>query len=449
MNNMWGKALKVFIGTSVLQVSSILNFIVLARLLTSQEFGNLRQLMLLNQVLFTVLFTAVPISLLYFCGMFSQVNEKKEVAYKHLVLIIICGLVCSLGIFTFRSAITDIFANNELFELLGVFFVFPVLYMLYNAVPTFLIALDRTHLIKWYCPAIAFVNTFFVLAAAWFGDFTDVFYTIILSAGFSAGVALLLLSALIKQSQPGVAVDPKRLSYRQIIGYSWFLVAAALISILGSKIDQFVISNKLGIDVFAIYVVGAFQIPIYSIIQSSVNSVMLPQITAHIANNEWNELRLLWRESVNKISLFALPLAAVLTVFSSEFITLVFGEQYRSASTIFLIFSLLAPIKCISFGLIFRASGKPQYDVIGASVFLILSSVFTLVGVSIWGPVGAAVGVVLATLLLACMMSLMVKAHTKGEIGVFDLIPTFFFYRFFGLLSACWIFKAFGEWVLS
>jgi len=216
---------------------------------------------------------------------------------------------------------------------------------------------------------------------------------------------------------------------------------------LGSKIDQFVISNKLGLEVFAIYVVGAFQVPIYSLIQSSVNSVMLPQLTSHIANNEWDKLRQLWRASVDKISLVALPLAAFLTVFSYEFITLFFGEQYGDAAKIFLIFSLLAPIKCISFGLIFRASGKPQYDVIGALVFLGLSTTLTFLGVTLWGELGVALGVVTATLLLALLMSVLVKVHTKGEVGFFDLLPGFFFYRFIGWVSLFFVVKNIIEWI--
>ncbi|WP_394146939.1 oligosaccharide flippase family protein [Shewanella atlantica] len=427
-------------------MSSILNFIVLARLLTSQEFGNLRQLMLLNQIVFAVLFAAIPISLLYFCGRFSEAADKKSVARKHLVLILGCGVLSSFCILIFKSGLSSVYGNPSLYELLRVFFIFPLFYMIYNAVPAFLIALDRTSLIKWYCPLVAFINTAVILLVATFASFSAVLNTLVVTAGISAVIALCLLGWLTRGQQTSSECRDKELTYSDIVGYSWFLVAAALISILGSKIDQFVISNKLGLEVFAIYVVGAFQVPIYSLIQSSVNSVMLPQLTSHIVNNEWGKLRQLWRDSVDKISLVALPLAAFLTVFSFEFITLVFGKQYGAAAQIFLVFSLLAPIKCISFGLIFRASGKPQYDVIGALAFLALSTTLTFAGVTLWGELGVALGVVVATLLLALLMSVLVKVHTKGEVGFFDLLPGFFFYRFIGWVSLFFVVKNIIEW---
>lgn len=447
MNGLWNKALKVFLGTSVLQMSSILNFIVLARLLSSQDFGHLRQLMLLNQILFSVLFAAIPISLLYFCGRFTDKQDKKTVARKHFVLILGCGVVGAIGILIFKNGLSELYGNPALSHLLELFFIFPLFYMIYNSVPTFLVALDKTHLIKWYCPLIAIVNTLVITYVATFASFLVVIWVLIITAGISAVIALLLLAWLTKNPQDDVNFKDTKFTYSDVIGYSWFLVIAAAITILGSKIDQLIISNKLGLEAFAVYSVGAFQIPIYSLIQSSVNSVMLPQLTSHIVNNQWDKLRSLWRESVDKISLVALPLAAVLTVFSYEFITLFFGDKYGDAATIFLIFSLLAPIKCISFGLIFRASGKPQYDLIGAVVFLIISTILTFVGVTYWGEIGVAVGVVMATLLLVLLMTLLIKIYTKGEMGFFDILPGFFFVRFIGWISLFFAFKKVIGWI--
>jgi O-antigen/teichoic acid export membrane protein len=441
MNSLWGKALKIFFGTSVLQVSSILNFIVLARLFSTQEFGDLRQLMLLNQIIFSVVFAAVPISLLFFCAQCNEPDSKGVTARKHLFIMVFCGLLFSIGIYVFKEELAIIYGNSGLSTLLELFFIFPISYMIYNSVPIFLIALDKTSIIKWYCPFIALINTGVVLYVATFSTFSVVFNTIIITAFLSAIIAFVLIYWLTQSYQKDYTSSKKYFTYVDIIGYSWFIAAAALISILGSKIDQFIISNKLGLEVFAIYVVGAFQVPIYSLIQSSINSVMLPQLTSHIVNNDWEAVRQLWRDSVDKISIIALPLAAFLTIFSYEFITFIFGEQYADSARIFLIFSLLAPVKCISFGLIFRASGKPQYDLVGALVFLGLSTTLTFLGVRYWGAFGVAFGIVFATLCLAFLMSVLIKIHTKGEVGFFDLLPSFFFYRFIGWIILFFVIK--------
>jgi O-antigen/teichoic acid export membrane protein len=97
--------------------------------------------------------------------------------------------------------------------------------------------------------------------------------------------------------------------------------------------------------------------------------------------------------------------------------------------------------------LIFRASGKPQYDLIGAVVFLIISTILTFVGVTYWGEIGVAVGVVMATLLLVFLMTLLIKIYTKGEMGFFDILPVFFFVRFIGWISLFFAFKKVIGWI--
>ena len=174
---------------------------------------------------------------------------------------------------------------------------------------------------------------------------------------------------------------------------------------------------------------------------------MLPVLTKNIVENDWDSVRGLWKSSVDKISTICLPISAFLSAFSHQFIVNVFGEKYIGSAIIFTIFTLLAPIKCISFGLVLRASGKPFYDVIGASFYLVVSTVTVYLGITIYGSVGAALGVVLSTLLLALFMTQLVRKETDGQLKFFDLIPYGFFVKYALFLGVAFLCKYIYEYL--
>lgn len=410
-------------GTSVLQMSSIINFILLARLLEPLDFGNLRQLILLNQIVFTIVFAATPTSLLYFCGKASKLEEKHSIALKHLVTLALSLTLVTVLIYFSTDLISAVFNNDNIKNYLTIFSFYPLFYTLYNCVPTFLVAIEKTCHLRWYCPLIAIINSLPLLLSAMYLPFIWVVYTFISCALISSSIGLSLILRLVGKRKK------VELKYKHIIGFSWFLILAATITIIGTKVDQLIISNKLGTNIFAIYAVGAFQIPIFSLIQSSVNSVTLPKFTSLISEKKWHEYKNLWAESIDKIGRVSLPLAALVIIFSHEFITLLFGVEYSQSVPVFLLFSLIAPLKCISLGLYFRASGLPKYDVIGAVVFFIFSVVFSLYG-SQYGMIGVATGMILSLVVFMIFMLTMIYSHSSGNIRFSDVIPPSFILKY-------------------
>jgi O-antigen/teichoic acid export membrane protein len=419
----------MFFGTAVLQLSTILNFIILARVLSLDDFGILRQLMLYNQIVFTFTFSAIPISLLYFCGYCTARNGKMQIARKHIHILILLGVCISFLTLILREKISDLYGNPLLEEYFVIFSVFPLAYLLYNSVPTFLVTLNRTEIIRWYCPLIAFVNTFIVCVSAIFFDFDVFLNTLVFTCCTSAIISLVLLFFITRKI---TSEDNKKtnVSVTDIISYSWFLVLASLLGILGSRVDHFFIANTLGVEVFSMYVIGAFQIPLYNIIQTSVNSVIFGKMCEYYSNRNWQGFRTLWKASLNKIEKICIPFSACITVFSYEFIYILFGEQYEDSYIIFLIFSFLAPIRCISFGFIFRVIGKTYFDVIGSAFLLVTTIAFTYIGVTYYGAVGGAIGAVVSTYLLALLMAVLTSIVTKNEIKISDVIPPSFFYKY-------------------
>ena len=71
--------------------------------------------------------------------------------------------------------------------------------------------------------------------------------------------------------------------------YSWPLLMASSLSIVGLKADHVVVASVLGTLAYAIYSVGAFEIPVFNLLQNSVTSVLIPKITELLKANDFEQ----------------------------------------------------------------------------------------------------------------------------------------------------------------
>ncbi|MDT3336844.1 oligosaccharide flippase family protein [Shewanella sp. SP1S1-7] len=448
MKEFKSNVINVVFGTSIIQLSTIANFIILARILSVDEFGMLRQLLLISQMIFAVIFAAIPVSALYYCSLQKENKCKKHVIVSHTKVCLSIGLLSSILIFLFKDTIALAFGGEYLSYYLISFSIYPLFHILYNFVPTALIALEEVRLIKWYCPIIAVINTVVVAVTALIYDFESVVYAYIISAALSFFIALAVIYFVTKGHS--VARDNVGIvSYSKIIKYSWFLALASGIGIIASRYDHMLVSNELGASIFAIYAVGAFQLPIFSVIQTSVNSVIFSKMVQYHNNGDWEAFSQLWKSALNKIAMVCLPISALLVVFSEEFITILFGEVYVEAVWIFVAFSLLAPIRCVSFGYIFKVIGKTHLDVIGAIVLLVLTVVLVTLGLNYYGELGAALGVVLSTYILSFFMMLIIKRQTNNNMKFSSILPMNLFVKFIGFTLIFTSLKFSFVWIFS
>ena len=74
------KVVNIFLGTVITQGSTILLYMVLARLLPVDDFATFRQLFLILGILTAVSFSALPTSLLYFTGRADSDGEKNPIS---------------------------------------------------------------------------------------------------------------------------------------------------------------------------------------------------------------------------------------------------------------------------------------------------------------------------------------------------------------------------------
>jgi O-antigen/teichoic acid export membrane protein len=251
-----------------------------------------------------------------------------------------------------------------------------------------------------------------------------------IAALVGAGAALGLMLAM---SRGAVAIG---LRVREIAAYAVPLLLASGISVLGLRFDQFAVAHALGTAMFAIYAVGAFELPLYSLLKSSSTAALMPEIAAAAKVRDWSAVLSIWHDLLRKNAAMVLPLSAALVMFADDFITLLFGTAYRPAAPVFAIFSLLGPVRTVTFGLILRALGRTSLDFAAAVAFLACVALAIGPALRFGGLIGAAVTVVSATALTALLLVILTARASGGGIRAWQLYPPRYLVGYAALLGA-------------
>src|SRR4029077_17225884 len=75
-----------------------------------------------------------------------------------------------------------------------------------------------------------------------------------------------------------------QLSYALPFGFSGLLYT------MQNDLHNYVVANQFSADMFAVYSIGCFQLPLIGIMSESVTSVMIPRVSALQKNQERDEI---------------------------------------------------------------------------------------------------------------------------------------------------------------
>ncbi|MCI2285064.1 oligosaccharide flippase family protein [Colwellia sp. MSW7] len=436
-NKLLSKIVNIFFGAALIQGANILLYMVLARLMPTEAFATYRQLFLIQAIVSAMSFSAIPTALLYFCNESKSLRVKWNYIKSICILVLLLGLGIAVVIFFARDTIALAFSNLKLAESLKVFAFVPLATMFVSMLASVFIVIDKTAIQIKVAGFIAIVKVAPVIIVAFvYNNFQAILWSTVLTHIVVGLFAIWLISYL------GKCYPFKSTVFRVFIPrlclYSFPLLLASSASILGLKIDHLIVSSLLGTTVYALYTVGAFEIPIFSLIQSSISAVLIPQITRDIKNKDYKQAQTLWKTVSYKSALLSFPIAILFIVEAEYIVTLLFSEKYRAAAPIFALFSSLALLRVITFGLGLRAMGKTNVEFYCTLVYLVSSGIGAYFFTKHLGMQGAAIWVLANTVIYAILISLVTAIVSGYNLRLWQVYP------FKLLLLACVI--TFAVW---
>ena len=391
---------------------------VLVRMLDRADYGTYQQLALIGALGIAILVLGLPNSVYYFHDR-KNLARDKVLTLQTSAILLASGVVTAMCLLVARPLIVHLMGNQAMFAPMPWYVMALGLLIATEHFVQFMIARDR------YKVAVL----------------TEVVETIIrvliLVLPLLAGFGLMgLVTALFAYALVRFVIRTAWLivplgGIRKPAGEHWFvreqleyavpLGLMSLVGVLGGYLDRGIVATRFSPSDYAIYSVGALEIPLDAIFQASVATVLRASMPALIRDGRHDEVIRLLREGVRKLSLIVLPCFVFLLGFSYEFITVLFTPQYAKSVAVFRIYLFLMPLNMFILSPVPPAYGRTKINFQVVAVVTAIHVVLSFVLLHWIGFYGPAMSAVSTAYLLSLFYFVFACRLTGGSVS--SLLP--------------------------
>lgn len=176
------------------------------------------------------------------------------------------------------------------------------------------------------------------------------------------------------------------------------LYLATFIGSLTTNLGLLIVQIFENTKTFAIFSVGAFEIPIFAMLSASFSQKIYPNLVKLMTNEKNDEAKKLWINTTNKVSYITYPMIAILMFFSKEIIYVIYKQDYSQSVPIFKTFLLIGLFRNNYYGALITASGKSSIIFKYSIITLVLNSILSLIFYFFFGIKGIVYGNLIATI---------------------------------------------------
>jgi O-antigen/teichoic acid export membrane protein len=170
-----------------------------------------------------------------------------------------------------------------------------------------------------------------------------------------------------------------------------------------------VVSFSFDASNFAQYAVGCMHIPIFDLLSGSVLSVMMVRMSESLKQDKRELVLQIWSNATRRLAAVFLPLTVLLAVVSSDLITLLFTDAYRSSVALFRIWLLSYLLATFQPHGVLRACGDTRFLALQNFIKLVLALFLLFPMVSFFGVPGAVSAAVIAAFAGKCILLVRLK----------------------------------------
>lgn len=384
-------------GSVASQITILVLGILLARSFSAADYGSYQQLLLVS-TLATLLFSvALPASLLYFVPTLPSDDERAAFLWRTVGLLGAAGGLAACCLVLARGVLAEAFNNPALAGLAPAFAPSVMATVGVSYFVSAAIALGRSRLAAGFSLASSLVTFAFVGGTAWLRPELSALILSWSAAGMLMWLASLALIAKLI-GLPGRRGSTVALSEQ--LRYALPLGLTSIVGTLSWQCDKLLVGTGVDPATYAVYVVGATEVPFIAALSGAVNNVLTPEFAKLHRQGDTAGILSRWHAAMGGLSLVYFPLFVYLMLAAGTLIPLVFSAQYTESVSLFRIYLLLMPLRIATYGLIFQATGRTHFNLAGSVMYLVANVFLTGAGLYVWGLPGAATGSVLATLVL-------------------------------------------------
>lgn len=206
-----------------------------------------------------------------------------------------------------------------------------------------------------------------------------------------------IIFALYKYVIKSFNISVDRKSIYIILKVSLPLGIASMAGNMSGKLDQWIISTMLSPEIYAIYQMGAYELPVISMITGAISTVVIVEINKAVKNGEVDKAIWLFSRIAEKTSLILMPCMVFFLCASRDLICFLFTERYVDSVPVFCVYLLYIPIRCVIYGPMFIALGKSKNVMYREFISLVLNLFLSVIMVRCLGMIGAALATIVTS----------------------------------------------------
>lgn len=411
----------IFVSRAISIIAQMLALVILTRILSKENFSLIAFLLLTYSTVLTLGQLGLADSIFYFFHKLAPELRRALTLQTGRALFVI-SLFCAfiLLIIQFSASLW----GRELHGLIWPFMLLVVLELPTLPMPNILIAIDQTkdagilnilvgitQLLALVLPLIlGYPLAFVVYSLLGYGALRFLFSGYLFLKYFKTKGPELPKGTLLEQFK-----------------YSLPLSIAQIIWGLNRQIDKYVVAFFFTPVVFAEYIVGAWEIPLIGIIASSFASVLMPQLVSFHLTGQKENLLVLWRNSIQKVSVIVLPLVVLFLVVAEEFIVLLASEKYLPAVLPFRIYTVIIIQRVAVYNSLLKAIDETRAVTRAAIYLLLVNMVLNIPLLLLFGIVGPPIATLTANLFAGGYS--LYKIKTKLNSTLNEVFPFPFYLR--------------------
>jgi O-antigen/teichoic acid export membrane protein len=407
-------------GSLVTNAAQILTLSVLARLVAKPEIATFQQMGLIYALVSPVLLAGVPAALLYYVPRSVLPRERHAWVMRAYVVLGGMGLASALAVVALRHPLAALFSNPDLAPALvwyspAVFFAFIM-----SIAPPTLVAYGRHRSVAVLNGLVGITTMTSVVVAALLSP-TGRGLATALSTSAALVAAASVLSVRRATGVKLTDLSSRSGNVKRLLSYGLPLAATGLAGTLGYQFDRVVVGVTFSPSEFAVYALGAVELPLGLLVAAAVSNVLIPRLTVLWVHGDQANMIALWREAMRKTSLILLPVFVFAMAMSADLVHVLYGSDFSESIDVFRVYLFLLPLRIATWGLIPSAIGRTRVHLWASILILGANAVIAIVLVGPLGLIGPALAAPLATAAAAAYY--VIRIRSLAGVTVRDLIP--------------------------
>ena len=411
---------------TILAISKLLNYavqflapILLVRILDREAYGQYKEFFVYASLIATFLNFSITSNLLFFVSKDPK-NEAGFVTNTSFLLL-----------FTSAIGLVIVFSSKVYFLRITTYdFIYPLIAYLFffqnlDFIEPYWLAKKKSKYVLYYSFTRAIIRVICVVITAYFTH--NVLTIIYVLTVLEVLKFLLVLFYLLHKKLFTLKINRRLL--KEQLTYIVPLGTASVLLEFNTDISKVIISSSLGASALALYAVASQNLPIVSVIRTSVADVIFPDMAQKIAREPLEALKL-WSKSIIIYLFLMSPLFFIMFIYADVIIKTLFTASYLAAVPIFQVYLFYFLKQCFEMGIPIRAMNKNKYFLVGYVFSTVINLGLLFILYKIFGMIGPALAYVISEIVLAFYYGNRILNIYK--IGIGDL---FFWRKVFVILG--------------